>query len=170
VHPVTTTALPLAPNGRKSPRLHALDTGLVVFKAGMRKELFTAADVSAVFSGRIIGHAVGQEIYATSDSPLHALHFWARDKHQSSAEVDYVVPSEGRLIPIEVKSGATGRLRSLHAFMDEATHATAVRLYGGMFRVEKTRTLQGKEYTLLNIPWYLAAKTAEYLERLAPVG
>jgi uncharacterized protein len=170
IHPVTTTFLPLAPNGRKSPRLHALDTGLVVFKAGMRKELFAAADVSAVFAGRIIEHAVGQELYATSDSPLHALHFWARDKHQSSAEVDYVLPSEGRLIPIEVKAGATGRLRSLHAFMDEVSHATAVRLYGGRFRVEKTRTLRGKEYTLLNIPWYQSAKTVKYLERLAPAG
>lgn len=170
IHPLTATTLPLIPNARKSPRLHALDTGLALYKAGMRKEMFSAVDVSAVFSGRIIEHAVGQELYAKSHSPLHTLNFWSRDKHQSSAEVDYALVSEGRLIPIEVKAGATGRLRSLHAFMDEAQHTTAVRLYGGDFRMEKAQTLQGKAYTLLNIPWYHAAMTPEYLEQFTPQG
>lgn len=164
VHPVTATTLPMSPNARKSPRLHALDTGLVVHRTGMRKTLFTAEDVSAVFAGRIVEHIVGQELYAMSHSPLHTLNFWARDKNQSNAEVDYVLPVEGRLIPIEVKSGATGRLRSLHAFIDAAPHATAVRLYGGPYRVEKASTLAGKEFTLINLPWYLASKVEAYVE------
>lgn len=168
VYPVTATSLPLSPNTRKSPRLHVLDTGLVVFKTGMRKELFTASDVGAVFSGRIVEHIVGQELYSADNSPLHALHFWARDKPQSNAEVDFVLPVEGRLIPVEVKSGASGRLRSLHAFVDAASHSDAVRLYGGGFRIEKAKTVSGKEFTLLNIPLFHAARTAEYVERLLP--
>jgi uncharacterized protein len=166
VHPVTATSLPMAPNVRKSPRIHALDTGLVVHRTGMRKALFTADDVGAVYAGRIMEHIVGQELYATSHSPLHSLHFWARDKNQSGAEVDYVLPVEGRLIPVEVKAGAAGRLRSLHAFLDSASHATAVRLYGGQVRVEKAKTLTGKEYTLLNLPWYLSARVGDYVEKI----
>ena len=38
---------------------------------------------------------------------------------------------EGKIIPVEVESGDTGRLRSLHLFMDTAPHAMAVRLYAG---------------------------------------
>lgn len=90
----------------------------------------TASDVSVVFSGRIVEHAVGQGLYAASSSPLHSLNFWAREKTQSNAELDCVLPVNGKLIPVEVKSGASGRLRSQHAFVDASPHSTAVRLYG----------------------------------------
>jgi uncharacterized protein len=166
VHPVTATALPLSPDTKKSPRLHTLDTGLVVFKTGMRKALFSAADISTVFSGRIVEHIVGQELYAVSSSPLHSLNFWARDKSQSNAEVDYVLPINDNLIPIEVKSGASGRLRSLHAFVNAAPHAKAVRLYGGAFGVEKAKTIDGKPFTLINVPWYQASMVEAYVGRV----
>jgi uncharacterized protein len=162
VHPVTATSLPLSPDTKKSPRIHALDTGLVVFRTGMSKALFSAPDVSAVFSGRLLEHVVGQELYACNSSPLHSINFWARDKAQSNAEVDYVLPIDGRLIPVEVKSGASGRLRSLHAFINAASHALAVRLYGAPFSKEAAKTIAGKEFTLLNIPWYQAAMVAGY--------
>jgi uncharacterized protein len=136
---------------------------LVVFKTGMRKNLFSAEDVSSVYSGRIVEHAVGQELFAASSSPLHTLNFWARDKTQSNAEVDFVLSLGGNLIPVEVKSGASGRLRSLHAFINAASHDIAVRLYGGEFGVENARTIDGKAFTLINIPWYHAARVEEYV-------
>jgi predicted AAA+ superfamily ATPase len=166
VHPVTATTLPLSPDTKKSPRLHTLDTGLVVFKTGMRKALFATPDISAVFAGRIIEHVVGQELYALSSSPLHTLNFWARDKSQSNAEADYVLPIAGNLIPIEVKAGASGRLRSLHAFVNAAPHAIAVRLYGGVFSIEKSKTIAGKPFTLINVPWYQAAMVEMYVEKM----
>lgn len=166
VHPVTATTLPLSPDAKKSPRLHALDTGLVVFKTGMRKALFSAADISAVFSGRIVEHIVGQELYASSSSPLHTLNFWARDKSQSNAEVDYVLPIQGNLVPVEVKSGASGRMRSLHAFINAAPHATAVRLYGGAYGMEKSKTIDGKSFSLINVPWYHASRVERYVENV----
>jgi uncharacterized protein len=165
VHPVTSTLLPLSPDTKKSPRLHMLDTGLVVFKTGMRKTLFATPDISAVFSGRIVEHVVGQEFYALSSSPLHTLNFWARDKSQSNAEVDYVLPMSGNLIPVEVKSGAGGRLRSLHAFINAASHALAVRLHGGAFSMEKIKTIAGKTFTLINVPWYQAAMVETYIRQ-----
>jgi predicted AAA+ superfamily ATPase len=166
VHPVTATTFPLLPDLRKSPRLHTLDTGLVVFKTSMRKALFSTHDISAVFSGRIVEHVVGQELYAISSSPLHTLNFWARDKNQSNAEVDYVLPVNGNIIPVEVKSGASGRLRSLHAFVNAVSHTTAVRLHGGAFSIENIKTIDGKPFTLINIPWYQAAMVEAYVEYL----
>jgi hypothetical protein len=163
VHPVTATSLPLSPDIKKSPRIHTLDTGLVVFKTSMRKTLFAAQDVGAVFSGRIIEHIVGQELFATSNSPLYSLNFWARDKSQSNAEVDYVLPINGKLVPIEVKTGASGRLRSLHAFVNASPHNYAVRLYGGPFRIEESKTIDGKAFILTNIPWYQAAMVEDYV-------
>lgn len=162
-YPITSTKLPMTPDTKKSPRLHTLDTGLVVFKTGMRKALFSSLDISSVFSGRIVEHLVGQELYAISSSPLHVLNFWARDKNQSNAEVDFVIQSNSQLIPIEVKSGAGGRLRSLHAFMNASSETQAVRLYGGNFGTEQVQTIDGKIFKLINIPWYHSAMTEQYL-------
>ena len=71
---------------------------------------------------------------------------------------------EGNIIPVEVKSGHTGRLRSLHLFMDRAPHQMAVRLYAGNLKKEAVRTLAGKGYTLLSLPYYLAGKIEDYLQ------
>ena len=58
---------------------------------------------------------------------------------------------KGLVIPIEVKSGASGRLRSLHSFIDRAAHSTAVRIYGGEFSVDRVETIAKKPYTLIKL-------------------
>ena len=45
------------------------------------------------------------------------LYYWARQARGNTAEVDYLAVIEGNIIPIEVKSGAAGRLRSLHLLL-----------------------------------------------------
>jgi len=47
------------------------------------------------------------------------LHHWSREAKSSSAEVDYLVAVDGEILPIEVKSGPAGRLRSLHRLLDD---------------------------------------------------
>ena len=68
------------------------------------------------------------------------------------AEVDFVYQHNCNLIPIEVKSGATGRLRSLHQFMDRTDHGLAIRFYSGKMHLQAATTLEGKTYKLLNCP------------------
>ncbi len=64
VHPTVSTTLPIYPDTKKSPRLHILDTGLANFFAGIQKTLFSSRDISTVFSGKIVEHIVGQELFA----------------------------------------------------------------------------------------------------------
>jgi hypothetical protein len=80
--------------------------------------------------------------------------------------VDYILPWEGKLVPIEVKSGTIGKLRSLHQFMDQAPHSIAVRVWQGIFSVEKVRTTSGKKFTLLNLPFYLVHRIENELNKL----
>ena len=47
------------------------------------------------------------------------LFYWAREARGSSAEVDYLAVRAGKILPVEVKSGAAGALRSLHLFLKE---------------------------------------------------
>lgn len=68
------------------------------------------------------------------------------------------------VIPVEIKSGKVGRLRSLHVFMDRVDHNYAVRFYAGKFNIHKAKTSGGKEFILMNIPYYLGAFIYDYLK------
>ncbi|MCD6343405.1 MAG: hypothetical protein J7L76_06430 [Spirochaetaceae bacterium] len=47
------------------------------------------------------------------------MYYWHREAKFSNAEIDYVVESEGSAVPIEVKSGLKGRMRSLQLFIEK---------------------------------------------------
>lgn len=164
VYPVNGTVPPLMPNTRQSPRLHFFDTGLVNYFSGIMNSLILADDLCALYKGRIAEHIVGQELLATSFSPLHKILFWTREKKQSNAEVDYLFMHHGKTIPVEVKSGKTGTLRSLHQFIERSEHRVAIRLYAGNILLEDAVTPTGKKYRLLNLPYYLASKIAAYAD------
>jgi hypothetical protein len=59
----------------------------------------------------------------------------------------WVITHDGKLIPIEVKSGKEGKLKSLHLFMDESPGKIAIRLYAGELLVTKVVTPNGKMIT-----------------------
>jgi hypothetical protein len=166
VYPQTSPVLPLAPDLGKSPRLHVLDTGMLNYFVGLQQEILGTADLNSVYQGTVIEHIVGQELLARQYSALHGLAFWVRDKPTSAAEVDYLFRYKEKLIPIEVKSGATGTLRSLAMFMDMAPHNIAVRLYAGEIMISTITTPGGKEVHLLNLPYYLVSQIEGYLDWL----
>ena len=92
--------------------------------------------------------------------------FWVREKSGSSSEIDFVVPYKSELIPVEVKSGKAGTLRSLHIFMNDVSHTTAIRLYAGKMQRNTIETSEGKSYSLLSLPYYLAGKIEGYIEHI----
>jgi hypothetical protein len=109
---------------------------------------------------------VGQELLAANFSIDNNLHFWVREKTDASAEVDFVLPYNGKLIPVEVNSGSIGKLRSLFQFIDKTTHAVAVRVYQGECLVQKAKTIAGKEFTLLNLSFYLVHRIERELDKI----
>jgi predicted AAA+ superfamily ATPase len=163
IYPQTNSVLPLSPDKKKSPRLQVLDTGMLNYFAGIQRDIIGTEDLSAVYHGTMIEHLVGQELLASQYSALHGLNFWVREKNTSSAEVDFLQMHESKLIPIEVKSGAEGKLKSLHLFMDNAPHNMAVRFFGNKLSISQPVTPEGKEYFLLNLPYFLASQLNNYL-------
>ncbi len=166
LYPSASVDPPLLPNIKKSPKLQVLDTGMLNYFAGFQKELFGTKNIDSVYQGKIAEHIVGQELLTCATSPLYKLNFWSREKNQSSAEIDFLIQFKNMIIPIEVKAGSTGRLRSLHQFIDRAPHNYAVRIYSGQLEINQIKTLNGKEFILLNLPFYLAGSVFEYLEWL----
>jgi len=162
-YPVTGTTIPLVDNRKKSPKLHLLDTGMLNFFAGMQMNILSGELIDNLFEGKIAEHIAGQELLSTETSPLARNYFWVKEKKQSSEEVDYVLQVDSLLIPVEVKLGKTGRLRSLMEFIDLCPHHFGVRVYSGPLKMESFRTLRNKPFTLLNLPFYLAGRIREYI-------
>ena len=164
IYPVTSQNFPIRPNSKKRPKLQLLDTGLACYYSGMRQEIFQSKNLDDAFSGHITEHITGQEISALSNSYIDRLYFWTRESNHSSAEVDFVYPYKDMIIPIEVKKGAQGRLRSLHQFMDKSPHPYAVRVYSGLLGIQKAKTIAGTPYFLLNLPFFLVCCLDSYLD------
>jgi predicted AAA+ superfamily ATPase len=167
VFPTTQTTAPFMPDIKKSPKLQAIDTGLVNYFSGLQKELFGTKDLNAFYQGKIAEHIVGQEMLASNYNIFNALRFWVRDKKQSDAEVDFLYNFDGQMIPVEIKSGKSGKLRSLHHFLEMSQIRISVRLYAGHFQIEEHKTLNGKPFKLINLPYFLAGKLNKYLEEFS---
>ncbi len=100
-----------------SKRFKALmiDIGLWQHLCGINIEAeYPKTDLLSIYRGAMAEQFVGQEMMITQNSDLY---YWARQARGSTAEVDFLAVIEGNIIPIEVKSGAAGRLRSLHLLL-----------------------------------------------------
>ena len=163
VYPIVNFGFPLLTNYRKSPKLMVFDTGLLNYVAGFQKDLFHTKNLHNNQKGKIAEHIVGQEIMATNYSPLSKLLFWVRDKNNADAEIDFLIPYKDKIIPIEVKSGATGSLRSLHFYMENAKAPFAIRLFAGKSSNQLVNVKNIQAYTLYNLPYFLAGKLPDYI-------
>ena len=164
LYPDTGTTLPLAPDYKKTPRIQFLDSGMINYFAGLQQEIIASDDLDKVYDGTLIEHLIGQELLSFQSLSLDKLHFWVRQKKQSDAEIDYLYRYKGKLIPIEVKSGATGTLKSLHIFMDHSPLHFAIRFYAGKRQIDQLQTRQGKTYYLLSLPYFLSGRIDAYLD------
>ena len=167
VYPVVSTEVPLLPALRRAPKLIWLDGGLVNYAAKIQQEVFDAKDLLDAWRGHIAEQWVAQELAAFSGTIGYTKrNFWVRNTPSSIAEVDFVYQDGTRVIPIEVKSGNNAHLRSLHQYMDEASHDVAIRVWSGNYSVDEVKTLSGKTFRLVNLPFYYVGILPEILKRL----
>lgn len=164
IYPTTDIEPPIKPDIKKSPRLQFLDTGLINYTLGIQAQLLGMDDLGNAFKGAMIPHLITQELISLNTITNTKPHFWIREKKQSSSEVDLVYPYGDKVIPIEIKSGATGTLKSLHQFMERAGHPYAIRMYAGELKIENSVTAEGTPFVLMNLPYYLGTQLPKYIE------
>lgn len=158
------TGLPLAAESSETVyKLIFMDIGLTNHVCGCGWRTMAAFDDrQLVNEGGIAEQFIGQHLIDISggfDQPL--LHYWVREKKSSNAEVDYVIGLGGRVLPVEVKSGTSGSLKSLQQFVYSKDVNLAIRFDlnpPSLQQVENTiRTAQGNQkvsYILLSLPLY----------------
>ena len=145
-----------------------LDIGLQCAALGLNNlDIIKGPDWAWINRGSLAEQFTGQALLKQNPSyHLPELFYWTREKAQAAAELDYIWQNNNIIIPIEVKAGKTGRLKSLHYFIKEKAWSFAVR-----FNIDTPSLLQETaklpdespiDYRLLSLPFYLA----EQLERL----
>lgn len=148
-----------------------LDVGLLSRALGTKFSEINSFDMATLInSGCLTEQFVGQHLlYSRMPWEEPELFYWSREKRQSEAEVDYLIAHGGRVIPVEVKAGKTGTLKSLSVFLAEKRLDLAVRLNADLPSVhDAALAIPGNSgsYRLLSLPVYAVDQIGRCLEQM----
>jgi len=162
VFATSSAAIPLE-NGIKENVFKPLffDIGLVSHILKVR--LKDLDELMVLNEGALAEQFIGQQLLARKPFFIdRRLFYWNREKREASAEIDYLVEIENKIIAVEVKAGKTGSLKSLQVFMSEKQKDFAIRFntdLPGLTDVKVSVKIGGSvkpvAYRLLSLPLYL---------------
>lgn len=134
----------------KVQKLLYLDIGMLQTALRVDPLLFFREDLTLIHSGALAEQFVGQELIAYANPHDRVqLHFWEREKKDSSAEVDYILPLGAHIIPIKVKAGSAGKLRSINVFIEEKKSPFGIRICSSTPK---------KSHPIITLPFYLVSQ------------
>jgi predicted AAA+ superfamily ATPase len=129
------------------------DCGLFQRLAGLDAAPFIVLPYDELINkGAVAELHVAQELVKNQSPHTHpALYYWHREARSSNAEVDFVVPSARGFVPVEVKAGLRGAMRSMRLFLSERGMKTGVRVTSEPF---------GTVDDILIVPLYAAGRVS----------
>ena len=129
--------LPLGDEKDESIRkMLLLDTGLMLRLLNMTlgdisaitTQILTASAADLVNKGTVAEMLAGLELlHYRTPNLKHELYYWLRQAKNSTAEVDYLLSKDMKVMPFEVKAGVQGGMKSLWSFMHEKKLTEAIR-------------------------------------------
>ena len=150
-------------------KVMGLDTGLLLTQLQLTPtDVAQVEELNLVNRGALAEQFIGQHLYAMQPPYREPeLHYWAREERSASAEVDFVIADERhRVVPVEVKAGSTGKLRSIQLMVHEKSLTVALRFCSAppTSWKEKRKTTKGPvDFELVSLPHYLVQQTARLL-------
>ncbi len=106
-----------------------LDSGLLLRLLGLEdtgeqselsKLLLVGTASDLVNKGHVTEMVAGLELLKySSPTQRHDLYYWQNLSRGSQAEVDYVIVKDTKVVPLEVKAGTSGSMKSMYRFMEE---------------------------------------------------
>jgi len=133
VYPVIRSAANGIPLGAeinpKFQRFILLDTGLFQRVLNLDvAQILLDNHFQTINKGVIAEIFAGLELLKNSScyNPI-SLYYWQREKRQGSAQIDFLIQRGEKIIPIEVKSGTSGKMQSMNLFLKEKQAEYGVR-------------------------------------------
>lgn len=140
--------LPLMPDNESNFRLFLGDIGMFSYQSGVNAASFVSNERENALSGIFFENFVASELIAKG----HKLFYW---RGKTSAEFEFIVESDNKLYPIDVKKGR-GTLNSLEKFSNHNKLAYAI-------KVSKNNYGYNPEKKLLTVPFYFFSFVAKEL-------
>lgn len=163
--------LPLgAESNEKFFKIIMVDIGLISVQLGLTSTRYAEAK-SIIFAnkGGLAEQFVGQHLRSVQAPLVEPQLFYWQTTGGRQGEIDYVIQHGNRVVPIEIKSGAAGSMKSLHHFMVQKRLDFAVRCNLNQLSLEnirvKTTLGQPVSYRLLSLPVYLIERLDEMIEQ-----
>jgi len=161
--------LPLAAEVKQSyNKIILIDVGLCSAALGLSLDRLSSLDeIDLVNKGGIAEQVTGQLLRTISPYYQNpTLYYWFNS--DSTAEIDYIIQHRGSILPIEVKAGKTGTLKSLHLFMSQRQLSLALRVNGDLPHITEVSIkdhVHGTiKYQLRSIPFYLIGQIHRLLD------
>lgn len=135
-----------------------LDIGLMLNTLGLNLGSMPIDKALFANEGALAEQFVGQELLAhESPGVPPSLFYWHREVQGASAEVDFVIAKDNLIIPIEVKAGKTGTLRSMKLFMKEKKSSVGIRISQHPLAFHDG---------IISVPFYMCSQIKRLLEPL----
>ena len=170
------SGLPLgADAGNHAGKLVFMDVGLMNHLCGLDlTDIEALDDTRLVNEGGVAEQYVGQQLASLSGGERPPeLHYWLRHARRGNAEIDYVVSYRNWIVPIEVKAGRSGSLKSLLQFVHEKRPPIAVRFDANPPSVQTVRHAirtatgtQDVDARILSLPLYAVEALPRLLQTL----
>jgi len=153
-----------AESNEKYCKVAFLDTGLCNAVLGLDLQHINSVNEIIMINKGGIAEQIVAQLLRTIFPPFiePVLHYWHRAITGSNAEIDYVIQHRHQIIPIEVKAGATGSLKSLHLFMELKQLPLAIRINSALPTVNTVNM----KYQLISIPFYLIEQIHRLIEEI----
>lgn len=142
--------LPFVPENESNFRLFLGDIGMFSYQSGLNAASFISNNRDNTLSGIFFENFIANELNAKG----HKLFYW---RGKASAELEFIVESNNKLYPIDVKKGK-GTLNSLQKFSNHNKYEFAI-------KVSKNNFGFSEEQKLCTIPFYFVPFLAEELSK-----
>lgn len=140
--------MPLMADNDSNFRLFLGDIGMFSYQSGINAASFVSSERENTLSGIFFENFVAGELIAKE----HKLFYW---RGKSSAEIEFIIESDNKLYPIDVKKGR-GTLNSLEKFANHNKFEYAI-------KVSKNNYGYNAEQKLLTVPFYFFSFVAQDL-------
>jgi len=137
-----------------------IDVGLLLAARGIPAQLAGKGELAEQWVGQ-------QLLYSKATYINPELYYWHPPKSEGQAEIDYLYISGNEIIPVKVKSGSNGSIKSLHSYVIKKQAQRAIRISSGKPLVEQLTARQNKiehEFELINLPFYLLNQIERLLQ------
>lgn len=149
-----------------------LDIGLAHSFLGLKvSDLAMADDFTLINSGASAEQFIGQQfLYRRKFYEKPELYYWNRMKNGATSELDYLIENGQKVLPVEVKAGKTGRLKSLQVFVHDKGVNLGVRFNSAtptlMDVVTSIAGKEKKQFKLLSLPLYMVEELPRILDEM----